>query len=229
MIEALQKRPFARPLLVWVAALVVQSCFPAGKYIVVCLFFPIVILTCSWYCAWRGRGEASFRFRWVWGAVFLSLLWMLAVCRTISIPLYKGTFPPKTEMLRAARFGQEKLLVSLQELRLSEEEKSVLATLAFGYKKAMKREIRERFSTAGVAHLLAVSGFHVAIVGAFVSLFFLFSSAACSFSMVEMFHYDRFGLGVCIHDRLGCSGCTGRIDVVVLLVRPIVSAYHRSV
>lgn len=54
-------------------------------------------------------------------------------------------------------------------LRLSDEEKSVLATLTLGYRRAMPRSVRNRFSAAGVSHILAVSGFHVAVVAGFAS------------------------------------------------------------
>lgn len=59
--------------------------------------------------------------------------------------------------------GQERLLEPFERLNLSKEEKSVLATITLGYRKEMDREVRRRFSVTGVAHLLAVSGFHVAV------------------------------------------------------------------
>lgn len=40
----------------------------------------------------------------------------------------------------------------------------------------MSREVRNRFSVTGVAHILAVSGFHVAIVCGFLSFLFSFLS-----------------------------------------------------
>ena len=52
----------------------------------------------------------------------------------------------------------------LDLLVLSDAEKSVLATLALGYRQTMRQEVRQQFAAAGVAHVLAVSGFHVAIV-----------------------------------------------------------------
>ena len=70
--------------------------------------------------------------------------------------------------------GQERLLEPFERLNLSKEEKSVLATITLGYRKEMDREVRRRFSVTGVAHLLAVSGFHVAVVCGFLSLLFSF-------------------------------------------------------
>ena len=63
-----------------------------------------------------------------------------------------------------------------QTLNLTDEEKSVLATITVGYRQAMSREVRNRFSVTGVAHILAVSGFHVAIVCGFLSFLFSFLS-----------------------------------------------------
>ncbi|MCS2894164.1 ComEC/Rec2 family competence protein [Parabacteroides faecis] len=69
---------------------------------------------------------------------------------------------------------QEYLLKPFDRLNLSKEEKSVLATITLGYRKDMSRDVRKRFSLTGVAHLLAVSGFHVAVVCGFLSLLFSF-------------------------------------------------------
>ncbi len=65
---------------------------------------------------------------------------------------------------------QYTLVDEYDRLRLSDEEKAVLATLTLGYKKAMNGEMKRNFSLAGVSHILAVSGFHVAVICGFLSL-----------------------------------------------------------
>ncbi|GHT44237.1 hypothetical protein FACS189438_2630 [Bacteroidia bacterium] len=65
--------------------------------------------------------------------------------------------------------SQQKLMEPIGQLRLPESAKSVLATITVGYRKEMPRETRRQFSVAGVAHILSVSGFHVAIVCNFIS------------------------------------------------------------
>lgn len=75
---------------------------------------------------------------------------------------------------RWAREEQQRLLEPIAKLNLTDEEKSVLATITVGYRQAMSREVRNRFSATGVAHILAVSGFHVAIVCGFLSFLFSF-------------------------------------------------------
>ena len=64
----------------------------------------------------------------------------------------------------------------IEKLNLPAEKKHVLAPITVGYRQAMSREVRNRFSVTGVAHILAVSGFHVAIVCGFLSFLFSFLS-----------------------------------------------------
>lgn len=54
-------------------------------------------------------------------------------------------------------------------LDLTVQERAVLSALTLGYTAELDTEIRQRFSATGVAHLLAVSGFHVAIICGLVS------------------------------------------------------------
>lgn len=66
------------------------------------------------------------------------------------------------------------LLQHYQSLHLSSEERVVLSSLTFGYTYGMNQDIRMAFSSAGVAHVLAISGFHVAVVCGFISMFLCF-------------------------------------------------------
>jgi competence protein ComEC len=79
------------------------------------------------------------------------------------------------EFLLLTECLQSDLLKKIETLNLTEEEKAILATITLGYREGMDWEIRRQFSMAGVAHLLSVSGFHVAIVGRLISssLFFI--------------------------------------------------------
>lgn len=67
---------------------------------------------------------------------------------------------------------RNRLLSHFRQLELTPDEKAVIAALAFGYTTGLEREVKNRFSVAGVAHLLAVSGFHVGVIAGF--LVFLF-------------------------------------------------------
>ncbi len=141
------------------------------------------------------RGKISFYAgRWVWGILFVPLLISLAMLATA---FQANPASPGSQVSRENRFSsvgharrflpkpsgsvlpfsqqalglQSALTERFARLRLSDEEKSVLATLTLGYRRAMQRSVRDRFSVAGVSHILAVSGFHVAVVAGFVSFF----------------------------------------------------------
>lgn len=61
------------------------------------------------------------------------------------------------------------LLERYARLELSVQERAILSALTLGYTAELDAEVRQRFSATGVAHLLAVSGFHVAIICGLVS------------------------------------------------------------
>lgn len=67
---------------------------------------------------------------------------------------------------------REKMLVSLHEIDLSDTQEEMLAAMTLGYR-SDSRSTEELFRRVGVVHLLSVSGFHLAIVAAFVSLLLL--------------------------------------------------------
>ena len=170
MIKELQIRPFARPLLVWIAGIMLQTVFSCCTYSWVLLLLPVIILTTAGLVL-RGQEHFCYETRWLWGVVFLSLLLFLSIQKTA----YSQFEALSASLLsRWAREEQQRLLEPIAKLNLTDEEKSVLATITVGYRQAMSREVRNRFSATGVAHILAVSGFHVAIVCGFLSFLFSF-------------------------------------------------------
>ena len=72
MIKELQIRPFARPLLVWIAGIMLQTVFSCCTYSWVLLLLPVIIITTAGL-ALRGQEHVCYETRWLWGAVFLSL------------------------------------------------------------------------------------------------------------------------------------------------------------
>ena len=173
MIKELQIRPFARPLLVWIAGIMLQTVFSCCTYSWVLLLLPVIILTTAGLVL-RGQEHFCYETRWLWGVVFLSLLLFLSIQKTAYSQFEALSEHPASLLSRWAREEQQRLLEPIAKLNLTDEEKSVLATITVGYRQAMSREVRNRFSATGVAHILAVSGFHVAIVGGFVSFLFSF-------------------------------------------------------
>lgn len=170
MLEELRKRPLMRPLLVWIAGIILQSYFSCADYII-WLLAPVFILCLP--LKRKRPGCVSYEARWKWGAMFGLLLLFLSVCRTASIeesPLPEHLFPVIGEK---AEEVQRHLLSSLDSLDLEVTERSVLSTITLGYRKDMDWQTRRKFSTTGVAHILSVSGFHVAVVcGCLASLFY---------------------------------------------------------
>ena len=137
------------------------------------IIIPLLIVAFSYLVPKVESGGGNYELRWVWGAVFLSLLLSLSIQRT-AYWQERGDSNEVSLLMELGGKGQERLLEPFERLNLSKEEKSVLATITLGYRKEMDREVRRRFSVTGVAHLLAVSGFHVAVVCGFLSLLFSF-------------------------------------------------------
>lgn len=173
LIKEIQKRPFVRPLLIWITGILLQVSFDCGYISLLLVFIPCLIIICSYPASLMNKEICNYEYRWIWGAVFLSLLLSMSIQQT-AYWQSRGRQPGSSMFSELAEKGQERLLKPFERLHLSEEEKSVLSTLTLGYRKVMKRDVRERFSATGVAHLLAVSGFHVAIVCGFLSLLFSF-------------------------------------------------------
>lgn len=61
--------------------------------------------------------------------------------------------------------GRERWSAAYRSLKLEPAERAVLSAVTLGDTSGLDREARRVFSAAGAAHLLAVSGFHVGIVG----------------------------------------------------------------
>ena len=209
MIKELQIRPFARPLLVWIAGIMLQTVFSCCTYFWVLLLLPVIILTTAGLVL-RGQEHFCYETRWLWGVVFLSLLLFLSIQKTAYSQFEALSEHPASLLSRWAREEQQRLLEPIAKLNLTDEEKSVLATITVGYRQAMSREVRNRFSATGVAHILAVSGFHVAIVCGFLS--FLFSPQEWMLP-VDSLHLAACAIvGICCDNGLGGLFCEGSVD-----------------
>ena len=131
---------------------------------------PVIILTTAGLVL-RGQEHFCYETRWLWGVVFLSLLLFLSIQKT-AYSQFEALSEHPASLLSAGR-RTATIIGADRKLNLTDEEKSVLATITVGYRK-LSREVRNRFSATGVAHILAVSGFHVAIVCGFLSFLFSF-------------------------------------------------------
>ncbi len=84
---------------------------------------------------------------------------------------------PKIEIqnIKGVKFFYGKVLEKLDGVRqalcvtyfdnLKDEDAGILATMSLGKKDAVSKEIRNKFGEAGIAHVLAISGVHISILG----------------------------------------------------------------
>lgn len=171
MIEEIQKRPFVRPLFYWITGIVLQVCFPLQQLSLLLLIPAIVVVILSLFAAKKVSG-LIYDSRWIWGLIVSCLFVFLAIQLTVlneprlTTPVHAGW------LQKQAQNAQGHMVGKLDKLHLNDNEKSILATITVNYRKAMNREVRHQFSATGVAHLLSVSGFHVGIVAAMLSMLF---------------------------------------------------------
>ncbi|MDF9830712.1 ComEC/Rec2 family competence protein [Parabacteroides sp. PF5-6] len=171
MIAELRKRPFVRPLLCWIVGIVFSSSVYTSIGFGGLLCFLFVFLFVSLGLARFYPLALTYGNRWVGGSVLFFLLLLLS----FTVSRFSTDYAYSSErMMAKPRAIQLELVESIDRLQLTDAEKSVLATLVLGYRKAMSRDAREKFSIAGVSHILSVSGFHVAVVAGFLTFFFSF-------------------------------------------------------
>lgn len=171
VINEIQKRPFVRPLIFWITGTVLQVCFSLQRISIVLLAGVAVFPVISFFVSKRRKDLSSvYRNRWVWGAVFAALLVFLSIQRMSLAEQQAGRPAEQGALLRNAGEFQEQMVNKLDSLHLTDEEKAVLATLTLNYRRSMPRSVSTRFAVAGLSHLLSVSGFHVGIIAAVISL-----------------------------------------------------------
>ncbi|MDR1646105.1 MAG: ComEC/Rec2 family competence protein [Tannerellaceae bacterium] len=163
MIKAIQKRPFLRPLIVWIAGILLQTYGSVRIPSFGLLLIPVLLLFTPE--AWLGvrKPEAAYSARWVWGTVFVCLF-LFASIQSTAYHESRSPYPSNPLLQDFARQAREQLIEPFDHLRLTEAERSVLSSITIGYRSEMPQQVRQQFSITGVTHILSVSGFHVAII-----------------------------------------------------------------
>ena len=185
MLEEMQKRPFVRPLFWWITGILLQVCFPLQQLSLYLLLLVAVVVVISFFLGKR-HSDVSYRNRWVWGMLITCLLLFLAIQST-ALAEKRMALPPSSGWLQEkAKNTQAAMVEKLDGLRISDDEKAILATLTVNYRKVLSRETRSRFTATGVAHMLSVSGFHVGIVCGFLALLFT------GFPKRPVFHWLKY-------------------------------------
>jgi competence protein ComEC len=192
VILEIQKRPFVRPLIFLITGIVLQVCFPLQAVSIILFAGVIVFMAVSFIISKRDKDLSySYRSRWVWGVIFAVLLVFLSIQRMSLAEQQAGRVPEPGLLLTKAVQLQERMVNKLDSLHISDEEKSVLATLTVNYRRNMSRDVSRQFSVVGLSHLLSVSGFHVAIISMFIGLMLSFMPVRIGF-----FRYLRYLLTI---------------------------------
>lgn len=172
MLKMLLKRPMARPLLVWITGILLQTSCQIEPYSVLFLIFSLTGILFSWYYAGKQSGKSLFSGRAIWGIHLVLLLLFLSVQFTcLHQKRQEINLLPAGVFLKAENI-RDKVLSSIEKLAVPDDQKAVLATITLGYRQALPKEVRNRFALTGTAHILAVSGMHVAIAYGFLSFVF---------------------------------------------------------
>lgn len=69
------------------------------------------------------------------------------------------------DMETAGRCMEREILDSYRKWGFSGDEFAVLSALTVGYKEELSEDLRETYQVAGVSHILALSGMHIAVCG----------------------------------------------------------------
>lgn len=171
MTDDVCKRPLARPLFLWITGIIAEVCVPLRQWSLL-LLLPISLLVVVSFFVRKREVSLSYDMRWVWGVPIACVFVFLSIQMTVLAEERLSEPPRVSRVQEEARQIQLQVVDKLNRLQLSEREKAVLATITVNYRRMMTRDIRARFSAIGMAHLLSVSGFHVALVCGFWGLLF---------------------------------------------------------
>ncbi len=97
-------------------------------------------------------------------------LWVSAYARKYSLVILQKNRSPS--WMEGVQEKRTELAGVIEKTAVSEVSAGVLKALVIGDKSAISGDLRERFSRAGISHLLAISGLHIGIVaGLFFGIF----------------------------------------------------------
>lgn len=164
MINELRKRPFARPLLLWISGILFYVFLPFQCIMLFLLAALLLLMLFS-----KKEETPVYSNRRDWGIVFAVLLLSLSILFTAWNDMREGESAWLSLLLHDAALLRESLLSRLETLPLAEKDRDVLGAMLLGDTTMLDREVRLQFSVTGVAHILSVSGFHVAVVCGFFS------------------------------------------------------------
>ncbi|MDR0757329.1 MAG: ComEC/Rec2 family competence protein [Tannerella sp.] len=183
--EELQRRPFSRPLFLWITGILLQVFFPLQR-LSVWLLLPVPIALTLSFCFSPKNAIPPYHSRWVWGALFSCILIFMSIQATAYTEQHLYDHREPGWLQRQAQVLQTRMVHKLEYLRLSDDEKAILATITVSYRRMLSREVSQQFSIIGVSHILSVSGFHVGILYGFLSLLFSFFPKNSLFRWIKL-------------------------------------------
>lgn len=156
----------------WITGILLQVCFPLQR-LSVWLLLPVPVVLALSFCFSPKNAMPSYHFRWIWGLLFSCILVFMSIQATAYAEQHLSDPRKPGWLQQQAQAAQVRMAHKLDYLRLSDDEKAILATITISYRQTLSREISRKFSTIGVSHVLSVSGFHVGILYGFLSFVFL--------------------------------------------------------
>ena len=79
MIEEIQKRPFVRPLFLWITGILCYAFLPASSLLYVLGVLSALVFLFLGFSWGQGHAELQYDSRWIWGAIVSVLIVCLAV------------------------------------------------------------------------------------------------------------------------------------------------------
>ena len=163
LLKEIQKRPFLRPLFLWVIGILLTVYIPVLQRYSVLFLLPVASMLIISFCT-SSVAPINFNYRWLWGFSFACLIVFFSVQHTEqSIRSLDHVSHPSVIRQRVLDYRQ-KLVNEFDRLALTREQRSIAASIVLGDRSAREKSVVKKFTTSGVAHVLAVSGFHVGII-----------------------------------------------------------------
>lgn len=101
----------------------------------------------------------------------------MAYTRNAPIPLtpkeaesLRRSLPPMIKLRLWALNLRNQLQLHYAQLKLEEKETAILSAITLGDKSGLRNDVRDKFSEAGVSHVLALSGLHLSILMMFLMM-----------------------------------------------------------
>ena len=82
ILKEIQKRPFVRPLFVWITGILLQSSFHCSLVSLLLIVVSMIFVVFAWLAPGMQPEGCNYELRWIWGVVFLSLLLSFSIQRT---------------------------------------------------------------------------------------------------------------------------------------------------